>query len=290
MKAQSNTATTKRSNAILEKAMQESGVIEGKAPTKAQRDAVSNATTRIGKAPQRKQKAAKGITRDYSAQGKRDAQKMMATERAADVERVKILEDLSHFAQYGFGPQTGKKRKFHDTTETYFRGWAEVRDDPKHPENKASLGVRYAEARRVCHAFCMEGVLKDWPKGSTMKVLRGEGSYHNKVGKLPTMTEQSGNRKPRQTNGNNAGANTKKPTLAEVQDQTQRISIIAQYKEKELGEIAANLPESQLPTMAAALALRCIASKDKALNTLGKKIQQMLKDVKTDEGKQAKAA
>jgi hypothetical protein len=237
--------------------------------------------TTLGKVPpgasakkhsQQDKAAGKGVGRDWSGQGKKDAAVMLQVDQAADQERVKILMGLGIFASFGYGESHGKKQTFHEQTESYFSGWREFRDSLPQAQ-RASFGVRYAEARRVCNAYIVKG------KEFMDDLLEGPGTYHQKIMSLPTMTSGGQGKGTRgKTVKEEAGVN--KLAKAEAD---QRVKIIAEFRSSEIVEIVQNLPESELGALCHALTARLAASKDKLYREIGLTVASMLKAAKVEE-------
>jgi hypothetical protein len=281
MKVQSNKPhASKLSKAEMEAAIR----AELSDPTKADLEEVSNATTPIGKGrsskarSQRDKAAGKGVKRDWSPQGAKDAAMIWTADRSADTEKVKVLRTLSMFAAFGYGESTGKKQVFHEQTESYFNGWKKYKDSLPEAE-QASFGVRYSEARRILNGYIVKGTkyMDD--------LLSGPGTYHQKVNSLPTMTgggQGKGTRKGKakaDDKGDNVGAMSK----AEGE---QRIAFIAKFTEKEIGEVIANLPESQLRALTHAVAIRLAASSDPVSKAIGATMTKLLSEVEISEAKE----
>lgn len=244
------------------------------------------------KAQSNRDKAAgKGITKaakDYGMAGAKDAAAIWAASKEAGVVMAETLTHLAVFAPLGFKPNTkadAKKRLFPDEAESYFKGWKEWVDKNLDSDaDKKSFATRYAEARRVCHAYILK--YSEHKAEGTMfvsGVLQGPGTYHQKIQSLPTMQSNPSKKTPKIP----TTPESKISELAKAEE-SQELKIVEGFGEKEIGRIVAGLTDSQLQLTCRALAIRLAASKDKTFQQIGTTISKLLESAKRT-GKEVKA-
>lgn len=244
--------------------------------SKEQTDKRKGAST---KAQSKREKVPAG--RDWGQMGSEDARLLYEAEKVVGEERIKIIQHVRVFAPFGFGAtkEGSKKQKFSEAAESYFAGarkWINEQDE----SIQASLRQRIGEVARVLYAYITMGVDK------VDAILNGPGSYHYKIGQLPTRTT----RPAKQPKGENGGDKVENKTLAEVEkmaDKEQR-TVFSKFTAKEVGNMVAGLPDEVLPVLLHALTIRLKASKDKAYKALGNSVKEWLdKDAIADAAKKA---
>ncbi len=230
------------------------------------------------RASNRDKASGKGVTKDYSSLGHADAKVIWDAEEQAGKTQCEVLLHLAQFAPLGWGESTGKKRNFADATESYFNGWAKYRADlPK--AKQASFGTRMSEARRVMAAYITKGV--DFMND----LLKGPGTYGQKVNSLPTITgrePQPGGRTKKTGSTPQVPATvpgtTNVPTTGTQagEQQPQRISAAAQYTDAEYAAIVGAATEPQLRALCHAIVVRLMASGDATNRDRGAKFKAIL--------------
>ena len=228
--------------------------------------------------------AGKGVTKavkNYEAMGAKDACHIWEASKEAGTKMCETLTHLAFFAPLGFKPNEkadAKKRLFPAEVDSYFKGWkAWVDATLDTDKDKASFATKYAEARRVCHAYILK--YSEHGNDGTMFVsgiLQGPGTYQWKIASLPTM----------QTNPKKKGATTPNATpeskiseLAKAEE-AQELKIVSGFGEKEIGRIFAGLTEGQLVFAVNALAVRLQVSPDKANQEIGSAVRKLLESAK----------
>lgn len=253
-------------------------------------------TGKLSKRQSKRDKAAgKGVevkVPDHGAEGARDARKVAGIEGIRNEALIEVATGLSQFAHCGFQPnknKDAKKRLFTPEVETYFGGWKKAREEMGEAQQN-SVDTKYSEFRRVCHAYILfysspalmtkyyEGIKAPKTGLDAVKqlnsILKGDGSYQSKIAALPTMQLNAKKKEPKQPETGKKLAELAKADKAKV------AAIVHEMKDGDIQSVTSNLEENQIASALKGLAVRCIASKDKVFQNIGKTLTKLMKDLK----------
>lgn len=234
--------------------------------------------------------AGKGVgkaldTSKFEAEGKRDVKVLLALEKSTDQERCKLFARIgAEFSPYGMAPkkEKAKKASFAPETEAYFDGWKKERDSDAVPKwQKATVTVRMAEARRVVNAYVVKG------REFMDDLMNGEGSYHQKIGSLPTMTNRAP--RPPKAEGEKGAAAVPQVDLSKEADAAKRAEVISHYSDREVQEIVGNVSEAQVIPMLAFWVSRARVSKSEETRKLAESVGKLLSKADAEHAKETGA-